>query len=154
MPIVLAAILASSDFEPPAPRWPGITSMWLAGASLTVATGIGASTSICIACGGKTFPTAFLERTSALVAGGVGGLLLGLMWQVWMQPADEPKPYSPGATTLATGLAEIAGGAIRTLFVPRFGPESTQQYHCCAVIIGSGIAALAAGVAWLIWAAR
>jgi hypothetical protein len=124
---------------------------------LTASTFLGAFTSLCIHCGRglKNSPTTgYLEQTAALVGSGIMGMLWGMAWLRWAHPEGEEASRTPGVSAVVSGLVEIAGGSLRVLFVDGPEPDHRQQLRYCAVIIGSGIAALAAGIAWLIWAAR
>jgi hypothetical protein len=128
--------------------------------ALTVAFGYGAYATVfpdpCrfVACDSPGPQAEELRQTAFIVGGGVIAILGAMMWFAWTQPDDERPPYFPGTTSVATGIAEIGGGALRMLFAPPVEPDRTHQFVSCAIITGSGLVDLVAGIAWFIWAHR
>jgi hypothetical protein len=152
--LALAAASPDDSFDdPPAPRWPGVLAMWLAGAELTIETGFGAinTFNFCCAPGSQQDP---LFQTSLMVGGGVLAMLAGMMYLAWVQPEEEPWPKSPGFVALATGLAQVAGGTFRAAIVSDPQPFRSAEYQSSAIIIVSGIVSLIASTVWFIAISR
>lgn len=59
-------------------------------------------------------------------------------------------------TAVLTGAAEVVGGGLRIALMGTPGKISgyAGQLGSCAIIIGSGLVDLAAGIVWFIWAHR
>jgi hypothetical protein len=155
---LLLALLALPEdpLEPPAPRAPGVIAVALSGAGLIAGAVVGGlSTPIveCI-CGPSQAANSGLRATSFTIAGSVLAMLGAMAWLVWTQPPDEARWRWPGITALVVGVVETVGGAVEELFTTSTGSGRRFDDLSCGMIIGSGVAALASGIAWLIWALR
>jgi hypothetical protein len=129
------ALLEPVYGPPPAPRALGMTAMLLGGVLLS---GVALSAS-------SSNDTPLTVLASAGVLSTIGGM----MWLVWMQPSEEPKPRGPGYAAGAIGIVHILAG----LFT---GPlsattPSRRDGTEIAVLLGSGVAALIAGIAYGVW---
>jgi hypothetical protein len=158
-PPVVAPPEAAFD-APPAPRWPGITALWLGGGVLTVSTIYGGytmfDTSRCIdfCSGGPNSAADELQNTGLMVGAGVLTMLAGMGYLAWVQPDEEPRPKSPGYVALSTGITQLLGGVFRYLMVSDAEPFGSWERRSAGIVIGAGAVALAAGIVWLAWAAH
>jgi hypothetical protein len=133
---------------PPAPRWPGVAALIAGGNVLTAMTAYAATTPLCSGCDSSATTQSLFELSAALV-GSAWLSLAGMAWLVWVQPEDEPIPRSPGVAAALSGVAQMFIGVARLMTAQ--AQSLNQDAAMGGVILGTGIAALAAGVAWAIW---
>jgi hypothetical protein len=83
-------------------------------------------------------------------------LLAGMAWLAWTQPPDEPKPRSPAIGAFLAATLELVGGIAEAAMQgsDAIDPFAGHVRQSMVIVISSGVAALAAGVAWLVWASR
>jgi hypothetical protein len=144
---------------PVAPRWPGLTLLLTGGQALTAVSAYGGVMAVNYSGINNTLVVhdpagaEALRATAYVVTGGMAMLLTGMAWLAWTQPSDEPTPKSPAIAAFLAATLELGGGiamAAGQTDVPP-GPLVRQSM---IMVISSGVAALAAGVAWLVWASH
>lgn len=169
MPVALLIALAATpvaadELEPVAPRAPGLTLVLIGGQLLTATSAYGGVVALpftdgpCFGCAERiqADQAVAMRLNARLVTSGMAVLLAGMAWLAWAQPPDQAKPRSPAIAAFLAAALELTGGVAEAVFKSSepTNPFASDVQRSMIPVIVSGAAALAAGIAWLVWASR